>query len=113
MKYIITESQLNFLKEQTSSNLTTPEQTLLGFLNRFLQGEKGEFENTPVNDLKKTMLFNNKTIYPMAQKLLEKKNTGKKTMMIRCLTPCSWQWIKQLLKNKDMSSLKTLRISQT
>ena len=79
MKYIITESQLNFLKEQTSSNLTAPEQTLLGFLNRFLRFEKDEFKNTPVNDLKKTMLFNNKTIYPMAQKLLEKKNTGKKT----------------------------------
>ena len=79
MKYIITESQLNFLKEQTSSNLTTPEQTLLGFLNRFLRGEDGEFENTPVSDLKKTMTFNDKTIYPMAQKLLVKKNTGKKT----------------------------------
>ena len=79
MKYIITESQLNFLKEQTSSNLTTPEQTLLGFLNRFLRGEDGEFENTPVSDLKKTMTFNDKTIYPMAQRLLEKKNTGKKT----------------------------------
>ncbi len=80
MKYIISESQLRkVIKEQKSSNLTVPEQTLLGFLNRFLQGEKGEFENTPVNDLKKTMLFNSKTIYPMAQKLLEKKNTGKKT----------------------------------
>jgi hypothetical protein len=79
MKYIITESQLNFLKEQTSSNLTTPEQTLLGFLNRFLRGEDGEFENTSVSDLKKTMTFNDKTIYPMAQKLLVKKNTGKKT----------------------------------
>ena len=79
MKYIITESQLNFLKEQTTSNLTAPEQTLLGFLNRFLRGEDGEFENTPVSDLKKTMLFNDKTIYPMVQKLLVKKNTGKKT----------------------------------
>jgi len=80
MKYIISESQLRkVIKEQKTPNLTVPEQTLLGFLNRFLQGEKGEFENTPVNDLKKTMLFNSKTIYPMAQKLLEKKNTGKKT----------------------------------
>jgi hypothetical protein len=79
MKYIITESQLNFLKEQTTSNLTAPEQTLLGFLNRFLRFEKDEFKNTPVSDLKKTMLFNDKTIYPMAKKLLVKKNTGKKT----------------------------------
>jgi len=55
MKYIITESQLNFLKEQTTSNLTAPEQTLLGFLNRFLRFEKDEFKNTPVSDLKKTM----------------------------------------------------------
>lgn len=79
MKIIITESQLNLLKEQMASNLTAPEQTLLGFLNRFLRFEKGEFENTPVSDLKKTMLFNDKTVYPMAQKLLVKKNTGKKT----------------------------------
>jgi hypothetical protein len=68
----------DILREQTS-NLTVPEQTLLGFLNRFLMGEKGEFENTPIEQLKKTMLFNSKTIYPMAQRLLEKKNTGKKT----------------------------------
>lgn len=64
--------------EQTS-NLTVPEQTLLGFLNRFLKGEEGEFQNTPVDQLRKTMLFNSKTIYPMAQKLLEKKSTGRKT----------------------------------
>lgn len=68
----------NILKEQTSK-LTVPEQTLLGFLNRFLRGEDGEFQNTPIEQLKKTMLFNSKTIYPMAQKLLEKKNTGRKT----------------------------------
>lgn len=68
----------DILKEQTS-NLTVPEQTLLGFLNRFLKGEEGEFQNTPIDQLRKTMLFNSKTIYPMAQKLLEKKNTGKKT----------------------------------
>jgi len=127
MKYTITQEQYN--RVMNRNNLTVPEQTLLGFLNRFLQGEKGEFENTPVNDLKKTMLFNSKTIYPMAQKLLEKKNTGKpcclivkqyilwlrsywrkriqvrKLMMIRRLTLYSWQWIKLLLKNKDMSSL--------
>ena len=78
MKYIITESQLKRIIEQ-KSNLTVPEQTLLGFLNRFLMGEKGEFENTPVEDLRKNMMFNTKTIYPMAQKLLVKKNTGKKT----------------------------------
>jgi hypothetical protein len=76
MKVIITESQLNYIVEQ-SSKLTTPEQTLLGFLNRFLKGEEGEFQNTPISQLKKTLLFNSKTIYPMAQKLLEKKNTGK------------------------------------
>ncbi len=69
---------LNILIEQTTK-LTVPEQTLLGFLNRFLRGEEGEFQNTPVEQLKKTMLFNSKTIYPMAQKLLEKKNTGRKT----------------------------------
>jgi hypothetical protein len=79
MKYIITESQLRLIKEQKSSNLTVPEQTLLGFLNRFLNGESGEFENASIDNLKGTMLFNTKTIYPMAQKLLVKKNTGKKT----------------------------------
>jgi len=87
MKIILTESQYNTiidtfkrvsLQEQVST-LTVPEQTLLGFLNRFLQGEKGEFENTPIEQLQKTMLFNSKTIYPMAQKLIEKKKTGKKT----------------------------------
>ena len=79
MKVIISESQLKTIIEQQTSNLTVPEQTLLGFLNRFLRGEDGEFENTPIEQLKKTMLFNSKTIYPMAQKLIEKKNTGKKT----------------------------------
>ena len=69
---------LNILIEQTTK-LTVPEQTLLGFLNRFLRGESGEFQNTPDSQLGKTMLFNTKTIYPMAQKLLEKKNTGRKT----------------------------------
>ena len=64
----------DILKEQTSK-LTVPEQTLLGFLNRFLRGESGE----SIEQLKKTMLFNSKTIYPMAQKLLEKKSTGRKT----------------------------------
>ncbi len=87
MKIIISEQQYNTiighfkggsLQEQVST-LTVPEQTLLGFLNRFLQGEPGEFENTPIEQLQKTMLFNSKTIYPMAQKLLEKKKTGKKT----------------------------------
>lgn len=61
------------------TNLTVPEQTLLGFLNKFLKGEEGEFQNTPIEQLKKNMMFNSKTIYPMAQKLLEKKRTGKKT----------------------------------
>ena len=79
MKVIISESQLRTIIEQQTSNLTVPEQTLLGFLNRFLKGEEGEFQNTPIDQLRKTMLFNSKTIYPMAQKLLEKKNTGKKT----------------------------------
>jgi hypothetical protein len=79
MKIILTESQLKTIIKEQSSNLTVPEQTLLGFLNRFLMGEKGEFENTPIEQLKKTLMFNSKTIYPMAQKLLEKKNTGKKT----------------------------------
>ncbi len=79
MKVIISESQLRTIIEQQTSNLTVPEQTLLGFLNRFLRGEEGEFQNTPIDQLRKTMLFNGKTIYPMAQKLLEKKNTGRKT----------------------------------
>ena len=79
MKLVITESQLKFIVEQQIPNLTTPEQTLLGFLNRFLKGEDGEFEKTPAGQLKKTMLFSSKTIYPMAQKLIEKKTTGKKT----------------------------------
>jgi hypothetical protein len=63
----------------TNTNLTVPEQTMLGFLNQFLKGEEGEFQNTPIEQLKSNMLFNSKTIYPMAQKLLEKKRTGKKT----------------------------------
>lgn len=67
------------ITEQQTSNLTVPEQTLLGFLNRFLRGEEGEFQNTPIDQLRKTMSFNTKTIYPMAQKLLEKKSTGRKT----------------------------------
>ena len=70
---------LEDIVEQQTPNLTVPEQTLLGFLNRFLRGEDGEFENTPAGQLKKTMLFNSKTIYPMAQALLVKKNTGKKS----------------------------------
>ncbi len=87
MRIIISENQYNTiidsfkrdsLQEQVST-LTVPEQTLLGFLNRFLQGETGEFENTPIEQLQKTMLFNSKTIYPMAQKLIEKKKNGKKT----------------------------------
>ena len=83
MKFIITETQLRkiILNEQQvqSNNLTSVEQTMLGFLSRFLKGEVGEFEKTPEKELPKTMLFNSKTIYPMAQKLIEKKNTGKKT----------------------------------
>lgn len=79
MKLIISESQFKNLIEQQTPKLTAPEQTLLGFLNQFLKGEDGEFQNTPMGDLKKTLMFNTKTIYPMAQKLLEKKNTGKMT----------------------------------
>jgi hypothetical protein len=65
--------------DQQASNLTAQEQTLLGFLSRFLKGEKGEFKNTPLDQLEKTLMFNTKTIYPMVQKLIEKKNTGNKT----------------------------------
>jgi hypothetical protein len=65
--------------DQQPSKLTTQEQTLLGFLSRFLKGEKGEFKNTPLDQLEKTLMFNTKTIYPMVQKLIEKKNTGNKT----------------------------------
>ena len=67
------------LSEQQSPNLTVPEQTLLGFLNRFLRGEDGEFQNTPPGQLKNAMMFNQKTINPMVQTLITKKNTGKKT----------------------------------
>jgi hypothetical protein len=82
MKLVITESQLKTIIEQQAvqqGTLTVPEQTLLGFLNRFLMGERGEFENSPIDDLKKTLNFNTKTIYPLAQQLLAKKNSGKKT----------------------------------
>lgn len=83
MKLIITETQLKkiVLNEQQvqSNNLTSVEQTMLGFLSRFLRGEDKEMETTPTNDLKKIFKFNDERVYPMAQKLLEKKNTGKKT----------------------------------
>jgi hypothetical protein len=82
MKLIITESQLKrVLSEQQTqnSNLTSVEQTMLGFLARFLHGEKGEVENTPSNDLKKIFKFNDERVYPMVKNLLDKKNTGKKT----------------------------------
>ena len=68
----------DILKEQTG-NLTVHEQTLLGFLSHFLKGEDGKFQNTPFEELKKSLLFNSETIYPMVQKLLQKKSTGKKT----------------------------------
>jgi hypothetical protein len=80
MKIIITEGQLKRLYEDQQApknNLTVAEQTLLGFLNLFLSGDD-EFENTPMAQLKKTLMFNSKTIYPMAQALLEKKRTGLK-----------------------------------
>ena len=83
MKVIISEEQLRkiILNEQQTqpSNLTTVEQTMLGFLSRFLRGEDKEMETTPTNDLKKIFKFNDERVYPMAQRLLEKKNTGKKT----------------------------------
>ena len=43
MKLVITESQLKTIIEQQAvqqGTLTVPEQTLLGFLNRFLMGER-------------------------------------------------------------------------
>jgi hypothetical protein len=83
MKIIISEQQLRkiVLNEQQvqSNNLTSVEQTMLGFLSRFLRGEDKEMETTPTNDLKKIFKFNDERVYPMAQRLLEKKNTGKKT----------------------------------
>ena len=83
MKLIISEEQLRkiILNEQQvqSNNLTSVEQTMLGFLSRFLRGEDKEMETTPTNDLKKIFKFNDERVYPMAQRLLEKKNTGKKT----------------------------------
>jgi len=83
MKLKITETQLKkiVLNEQQvqSNNLTSVEQTMLGFLSRFLRGEDKEMETTPTNDLKKIFKFNDERVYPMVQRLLEKKNTGKKT----------------------------------
>ena len=83
MKLKITETQLKKIvlnEQQTQSiNLTTVEQTMLGFLSIFLRGEDKEMETTPTNDLKKIFKFNDERVYPMAQRLLEKKNTGKKT----------------------------------
>lgn len=84
MKLIISERQLKTLVEQQvqpqqQTKLTVPEQTLLGFLNRFLRGEDNEFQNTPIEDLQRNAMFNSKTIYPMVQKLLEKKKNGVKT----------------------------------
>ena len=78
MNIVITEEQLKRIIKEQVSNLTVPEQTLLGFLNKFLTGQPGEFENTPIEQLRKDLNFNKKTIYPMAQALLAKKNTGKK-----------------------------------
>ena len=83
MKLVISESQLKTIIDEQVKNLTVPEQTLLGFLNRFLKGNDGEFQNTPVEQLKKNLIFNSKTIYPMAQKLLEKKNTGRATYDVK------------------------------
>jgi hypothetical protein len=40
---------------------------------------KIETKKIQIEQLKSNMMFNSKTIYPMAQKLLEKKRTGKKT----------------------------------
>ena len=82
MKIVISEQQLRrIITEQQvqSNNLTSVEQTMLGFLSRFLRGEDKEMETTPTNDLKKIFKFNDERVYPMAQRLLEKKNTGKKT----------------------------------
>lgn len=80
MKIVITESQLKrIISEQQTKNLTIPEQTLLGFLNQFLKGDKNDFQNLPMDELKKNLMFNQKTIYPMIQSLLVKRDTGKKT----------------------------------
>ena len=95
----------NILIEQVSK-LTVPEQTLLGFLNRFLKGEDGEFQNTPIEQLKKTMLFNSKTIYPMAQKLLEKKNTGKKTYDDKTFNSLFMSMDKSITKEQRYSFFK-------
>lgn len=70
---------LDLINEQTIPNLTATEQTLLGFLSRLLRGEKDEFKNTNMDELKKSLQFNEKTINPIVQSLIEKKKTGKKT----------------------------------
>ena len=81
MKIILSETQYDTLIEQMSSTLTVPEQTLLGFLNNYLRGEQGKFEKMTDDDEKLRMELkrNEKYIYPMVLKLLEKKKTGKKT----------------------------------
>lgn len=77
MKLVITESQLKRIIEQQAvqqGKLSQQEQTLLGFLNYVLSmsEDDGNFKS-----LQHNVLFNKKTIYPMAQQLLNKKLTGK------------------------------------
>lgn len=85
MKIILSETQYDTLIEQMSSTLTVPEQTLLGFLNNYLRGEQVKYEKMSdeklMDDEKLRMELkrNEKYIYPMVLKLLEKKKTGKKT----------------------------------
>jgi len=81
MKLIITESQLKkVLLEQQTPNLSAGEQTLLGFLSRFLRGEDSENgDHLPFDEIKKNAIFNTNVVYPMVQKLLEKKRAGTKT----------------------------------
>lgn len=70
---------LDLINEQSIPNLSAGEQTLLGFLARLLRGENGEFQKIDIDDLKKNLQFNEKTINPIVQSLIEKKKTGKKT----------------------------------
>ena len=77
MKIVITESQLRTIIEQ-QRNLTVPEQTLLGFLNQYLEVDN-DFKDIPMDELRKNLIFGEKTVYPMLKSLIEKRKTGKKT----------------------------------
>lgn len=72
------DSQSDDIMEQQTTNLTVPEQTLLGFLNQYLEVDN-DFKDIPMDELRKNLIFGEKTVYPMLKSLIEKRKTGKKT----------------------------------